>query len=254
MNSKKRILFIDSDVVYAQSLAEYLIKEGFDVSIHNKAEKVCLESKRIHFDIILLDILTPKFDNFELLKKLRSYHSCPIVVITEEEEHFDHVFALEIGADDYLLKSIHHRILRARLNALMRRGEYPKKTINNNLLCINNISLCQATRKSYFKDKALDLTGAEFNVLFYLMSFAGQTISKEAIANDVLGQALSYYNRCIDMHICNIRRKISLISSDVESEKIKTIRGAGYIFLLSASNYEAPIDANTDKFNSERMN
>jgi two-component system response regulator CpxR len=235
MSTKKRVLLIDRDIEYSKQLQKYLITEGFNVDVHNDEIQGLLTARNTRYEVILLDIVTSKIDGFELLKGLRESSICPIMVITTRDYHFDHVYSLEIGADDYLIKSIHQRVLRARLNVLIRRFDHEKIKINEAVLYVNHISLCQTTRKSYYNDEALDLTGGEFNILFYLMSNAGKIVSKESIAKNVLGQTLSYYNRCIDMHICNIRKKISLISSDAENAKIKTIRGAGYIFLLATS-------------------
>ncbi len=232
MNMKNRILLIDEDLEFAKRLGKFLINECFDVDIYDDEVKGKFAAQNIQYDIILLDIVASKFDGFELLKRLREKSLCPIVVITEIDDQFDHVYSLEIGADDYLLKSIHQRLLKARINSIIRRSYNKKTNKSDDLLCVNNISLCQTMRKSYYNDKVLDLTGGEFNVLYYLMSNAGKVVSKESISKNALGRKTSYYDRCIDMHISNIRRKISLISSNSESTKIKTVRGSGYIFLL----------------------
>lgn len=250
MNMKNRVLLIDKDVEYANQLGKYLITVHFDVDVHNDEVKGLLAAQNTPYDVILLDIVTSKFDGFELIKRLRESSICPIVVITTRDDHFDHVYSLEIGADDYLLKSIHQRLLKAHLNAIIRRFYYVNKKINEDVLYVNNISLCQTTRKSYYNDKILDLTGGEFSVLYYLMSYAGKIVSKEIIAKNALGRTINYYDRCIDMHISNIRRKISLISSDDENAKIKTIRGSGYIFLL-APNCDASYQNKNTQLNAD---
>lgn len=235
MNIKNRILLIDKDLEFAKQLGKFLNNERFDVDVYGDEVKGLLAAQKIQYDIILLDIVASKLDGFELLKRLRESSLCPIVVITAIDDQFDHVYSLEIGADDYLLKSIHQRLLKARVNSLIRRSCHTKKNINEDLLYVNNISLCQTMRKSYYNDQVLDLTGGEFNILYYLMSYAGKIVSKEDISENALGRKISYYDRSIDMHISNIRRKMSLISSDIENTKIKTIRGSGYIFLLPPS-------------------
>jgi len=235
MNIKNRVLLIDNDVEYTKQLRKYLISINFDVDVYNDEIEGMLSAQNTPYDVILLDIVTSKLDGFELIKRLRESSICPIVVITTRDDHFDNVYSLEIGADDYLLKSIHQRLLRAHIRALIRRCYHVKNKINKDILYVNNISLCQITRKSYCNDKILELTGGEFSILYYLMSNAGKIVSKESISENALGRTIGYYDRCIDMHISNIRRKISSISSEDKSVKIKTIRGFGYIFILAPS-------------------
>lgn len=229
---KNKVLLIDKELEYTKKIEEYLITECLDVDIHHDEVKGLLAAQYHSYDIILLDIVTSKLDGFELLKELRETNACPIVVITTRDDHFDHVYSLEIGADDYLLKSIPLRVLRARLNAIIRRLNYKAIKTDEDVISINNITVYQTARKSYYNNQVLKLTGGEFNVLYYLMSFAGKIKSKESIAKYALGRTTSYYDRCIDTHISNIRKKISLISSGDGNDTIKTIRGSGYIFLF----------------------
>jgi len=216
-------------------LGEHFIAAGFDVDIHNDEMSGLFAAQNKHYDIVLLDIVTSNFDGFELLKALREACRCPIIVITSREDHFDIIYSLEIGADDYLVKPIHQSILIARIKASIRRSSYAEKNSDEYVLSINNLSLCQTTQKSFCNDELLNLTAIEFNLLYFLMSYVGKTISKESIAKCVLGRTISYNDHCIEMHISNIRKKITLLSSNNESSNIKTIRGSGYVFLASSS-------------------
>jgi two-component system response regulator CpxR len=228
---RKKLLLIDKDVELTNQLSHHLDIESFDVEVFNDEARGLIEAQKNQYDIILLDIVTSKLDGFKLLEGLRETSDCPIVVMTSRDDHFDHIYSLEIGADDYLLKPIHQRVLLAHIKAIIRRLSHLKEKKQAYKLSLNNIFLCQSTRESYCNGEVLDLTAIEFGVLFFLMSHAGKILSKESIASYVLGRTISYYDRCIEMHISNIRKKISLISADEGNSKIKTIRGSGYIFL-----------------------
>lgn len=226
MNNK--VLLIDSDIKLTLELKRYLMAEGFDVCIINNSIEALSQANSNHYNLIILDIVTPNLDGFELLKSLKKIDTCPIMVMTARDEHFDRIYALEIGADDYLLKPVNHRELLARMKVIIRRMANFNAQFQANNLNINKIRLCPTTREAYYEQHLLKLTGSEFEVLHFLMSNAGKVNSKEIIGKYVFGRSVSYYDRSIDMHISNIRKKIALYG---KKPQIKTIRGAGYTFL-----------------------
>lgn len=228
MNNK--ILLIDNDTEPTLALKKYLESEAFDVYICSDGTEGVNEASHGQYNLIILDIVTPSLNGFELLKELKAAGTCPVMVMTARNEDFDRIYALEIGADDYLLKSVNQRELLARIKVVMRRHTVlGYQTLPGNIN-INHISLCRSTREVYYGEHLLKLTGAEFEVLYFLMSNAGKISSKENIGKLVFGRPISYYDRSIEMHISNIRKKISLHGKET---LIKTVRGIGYTFLTN---------------------
>jgi len=225
--NKKRILIVDSDIEFVKPISAFLSKSGFEITICIDGIKAVKEANSGQYQLILLDIILPNINGFELLKSLRSSNKAPIMILTSQNELFDKIYGLEIGADDYLTKPMNQRELLARINAIFRRiRKVEQQPIE--LDDINDISISLSTREVYCCGNILQLTGYEFEVLHYLILNAGSVISKDDIVEYIHGRTMPYNDRSVDMHICNIRKKISLFTTE---QKIKTIRGAGYIFL-----------------------
>jgi len=228
--NKKKILIVDSDIEFVKPIGAFLSESGFEITICIDGIKAVKEANSGHYQLILLDILLPNINGFELLKSLRSSNKAPIMILTSQNELFDKIYGLEIGADDYLTKPMNQRELLARINAIFRRirkVEQQPKELDD----INDISISLSTREVYCCGNILHLTGYEFEVLHYLILNAGSVISKDDIVEYIHGRTMPYNDRSVDMHICNIRKKISIFTIE---QKIKTIRGAGYIFLRKA--------------------
>ena len=229
----KKILLIDSNTTCTSALKTYLESEAFEVSICNDSTEGATKILNEQYNLIILDIVMPSLNGFELLKSLQKEEGCPVIILTERDEVFDRIYALEMGADDYLLKSINKRELLARIKIVMRRNiDLGHQALSGNIN-INNINLSLSSREAYYGQNLLKLTGAEFEILYFLMSNIGKINSKEKIGQRVFGRIVSYYDRSIDMHICNIRKKISLCGQEVQ---IKTVRGIGYTFLTEHNN------------------
>ena len=227
--NKKRLLIIDDDRELTELLTEYLGAEGFEVQCcHNGIEGLSRAYDK-GIDLILLDVMMPQLNGFEVLKALGGEHQTPILMLTAKGDDADRVLGLELGADDYLAKPFHHRELLARIKAILRRVDIIRNTQEPvSLLQVNDVELNHATREVSCHQQALELTGTEYQILTYLMEHHGTIVSKETLSELVLGRKLSPFDRSIDMHVSNIRRKLLPAS---EQDKIKTIRGAGYIFL-----------------------
>lgn len=230
MNNK--ILLIDGDAEPTLVLKKYLESEAFDVCICNNSAEGLNIARTRQYNLIILDIVTPNLDGFELLKGLKDVGTFPVMVMTTRDEDFDRIYALEIGADDYLLKSVNQRELLARIKVVIRRHNVQDFQSLPGNININHLRLCRSTREVYYEEHLLKLTGAEFEVLYFLMSNAGKISSKENIGKLVFGRPISYYDRSIEMHISNIRKKISLYGQE---PLIKTVRGIGYTFLTEQS-------------------
>ena len=224
------ILIIDDDNELTDMLSTYLMSMGYQVKVCNDGEEGVSEATSGgHYDLILLDVMMPKMDGFDVLKKLRVSHATPVLMLTARGDDYDRILGLELGADDYLPKPFNHRELVARIKAIFRRLALSTNggVIEQDLL-VNEIYLSSSSQVAKVKDVEITLTSTEFSILRLLMLNAGSRVTKEEISLKVLGKPLQAFDRSIDMHVSNLRKKISAISP---REKIKTIRGVGYMLL-----------------------
>ncbi|WP_018982536.1 response regulator [Salinimonas chungwhensis] len=227
--SLHRILIIDDDAELASMLKDYLENEGLHVTLANDGEcGLQVATGKDVFDLILLDVMMPKLNGFEVLKRLRTTHSTPVLMLTARGDDYDRILGLELGADDYLPKPFNHRELLARISAILRRLALTTSLSHQQDIKINGMLISAARQYAECEGQPLTLTGTEFSILHLLMTHAGERVTKEAISHRVLEKKLSAYDRSIDMHVSNLRRKLAIVS---DQEKIKTIRGAGYLLV-----------------------
>jgi len=232
--NKKHILLIDDDHELAELLVDYLAQQDFIVHCCFDGQSGLEKAYTDQFDLILLDVMMPKLNGFEVLKALGTEHKTPVLMLTAKGDNNDKVRGLELGADDYLAKPFHHQELLARINAILRRIQLVNQQNQQALqqtdatLFANNIEIKHAIRAVYCHGNTIELTGTEYQILTLLIEHHGQIIAKETISEQILGRKLSPFDRSIDVHVGNIRRKFSPFCS---VEKIKTVRGAGYLFL-----------------------
>ncbi len=227
--SPHRLLLIDDDKELAQLLSDYLTEEGFTLVCCHDGISGLAHAYDDSIDLILLDVMMPGLNGFEVLKALGGKHKTPILMLTAKGDDADRILGLELGADDYLAKPFHHRELVARINAILRRIDIiTNKKANPQQVCVNHVILDHSKHEVTCHDNIVTLTGTEYQMLTCLMEKHGQIVSKESLSEQVLGRKLSPFDRSIDMHVSNIRRKLS---QDGEADKIKTIRGSGYLFL-----------------------
>ena len=229
-----RILLIDDDLGLSELLAQLLELEGFELTLAHDGQTGLDLAIAQQFDLILLDVMLPKLNGFEVLKALGGNHKTPILMLTARGDDNDRILGLELGADDYLAKPFKHRELLARINAIFRRIAIVKEqtpaessTASEQLL-INQVKVNQATREIYCQNTLLELTGTEYLVLAYMLEHHSKIVSKAEISEQVLQRKLSAYDRTVDVHIGNVRRKLLAIDP---IDKFKTVRGAGYVFL-----------------------
>ncbi|MBD1574369.1 response regulator [Vibrio sp. S17_S38] len=221
------ILLVDDDIELTALLNDILTLEGFEVSqAHNGEEGLMIINETI--DLILLDIMMPKMNGMEMLKQLRHHWETPVLMLTAKGEEVDRVIGLELGADDYLPKPFSDRELLARIRAILRRTQINKNESNNNQTP-HDIQIFPGKQEAYLQDKYLDLTSTEFSLLHYFLEHMGDSISKETLSLEVLGKRLSPFDRAIDMHVSNLRKKLSELNGD--KVLIKTLRGRGYLMV-----------------------
>ncbi len=230
----KHILLIDDDVELAELLTEYLEGENFKVTSCLDGASGLAKAFDDSFDLILLDVMMPILNGFEVLKALGGNHKTPILMLTAKGDDNDRILGLELGADDYLAKPFKHRELLARIKAILRRISIVKSQNTAELntptkqLIINQVKVNQATREITCREHLLELTGTEYLVLVYMIENHSKIISKAEISEQVLKRKLSPYDRTVDVHVGNVRRKLLTIDP---VDKMKTVRGAGYVFL-----------------------
>lgn len=223
----KSLLIIDDDRELTGLLTQYFEPQGYQVHVcHNGMTGLDTATSSADFDVILLDVMMPELDGFEVLKRLRQTHLTPVIMLTAKGDDYDRVLGLELGADDYLPKPFNHRELSARVKAILRRTEHALQSTSQQELCIGALTLNSAKQLAYVRQQALELTGTEFMLLKLLMVNAGDLVTKEKISQQVLGRRLAAFDRSIDMHVSNIRKKLSELDFE---DPIKTVRGSGYI-------------------------
>jgi two-component system response regulator CpxR len=223
-NSK--ILVIDDDIELCELLAEYLATEGYGIkAVHNGAEGAETVLSQ-DFDLIILDVMLPGMGGFDVLKAIRKEKTTPILMLTAKGDDIDKILGLEMGADDYLPKPYNPRELLARIKAILRRSVAPKGApAQSETVRTGSFVLDTGRLTASYKGEPLGLTVVEFNILELLARNIGQVVTREEIAEKVLGRELSTFDRSIDVHISNIRKKAS------DPDVVKSIRGAGYQLL-----------------------
>jgi two-component system response regulator CpxR len=228
-------LLIDDDHELSQLVNDYLTLDGFSLDIAADGINGLQMAQSGLYQLILLDVMLPGLDGLSLLRQLRQSSYCPVLMLTARGDDIDRIVGLELGADDYLAKPFNPRELSARVRAILRRVELAQQQSSSPqttaILELNQVQLNRQNRQVSCQGQAVVLTATEFQLLDYLMSHAGQVITKEDLSKAVLGRALQQYDRSLDMHISNIRKKLA---NGDPAEKIQTLRGSGYLFLEQA--------------------
>ena len=229
-----KILLVDDDEALCELLSEYLNMEGFQVStVHNgKTALETIQANPDAFDAIILDVMLPGMNGFDVLKSIPPNNHTPVLMLTARGEDTDTVLGLELGADDYISKPVSPRVLIARLRAIIRRGHLSKDSHqqhHNESINLLDLRISETSREVFVVDKLIPLTSAEFNLLLLLVKNAGNVVSKEILAAEGLGSELQMYDRRIETHIAQIRRKLGCTNTG--GERIKTIRGVGYQYV-----------------------
>lgn len=226
-----KVLLIDDDKELSQLLGEYLSTEGFAIDMAHDGQIALDMALKNSYSVIVLDVMLPIRNGFDVLKQLRQHQQTPVIMLTAKGDTVDRVIGLEIGADDYLAKPCDPRELVARIRAIMRRATQ-QEVIASTVERLNSgkLSLHLGTRSAAWDNHELALTGTEFSVLEILVRRAGQVISKDEMTEQALNRKLTAYDRSIDVHVSNIRKKIAAVGST--KDHIINVRGAGYMLTL----------------------
>ncbi len=226
------VLMVDDDDVFCESVNTYFLSEGgFTFSSKNDGELGVKEALDKDYDVIILDVMMPKMTGFETLKAIRKHKDTPVIMLTARGDDFDRILGLEIGADDYLPKPCNLRELVARVRAIMRRVSKKEQTheVDENLIRVGDLTLALGSLTVEKSGQPILMTSTEFMVLEKLMSLAGEIVSKDNISRHALGRRVSAFDRSIDAHIVNLRKKLGPMPDG--QQRIKTVRGRGYLYV-----------------------
>lgn len=224
------LLLIDDDTGLSELLKELLELEGFNLTLAHDGAAGLAKAKADEFDLILLDVMLPKLNGFEVLKQLRMHKHTPVLMLTARGDDIDRVVGLEIGADDYLPKPFNDRELIARIRAILRRSQLAGgQTTAAEGIQVGDLRLDPSRQEAWCSDALVSLTGTEFALLLQLAGKAGELVTKDSLSETVLGKRLMPFDRSLDMHLSNLRKKLPERSDG--RPRVKTIRGKGYIWL-----------------------
>ena len=225
-----RILVIDDDAELCKLVARFLSAEGFRVETVRTSTQGVERARSGEHELIVLDVMLPGLDGFEILRRLRTESRTPVLMLTARGDDLDRILGLEIGADDYLPKPFNPRELAARIRAILRRANVNASAQSSKPMAVGNLELNAASRVARIGGDVLNLTTIEFDLLEKFMKSVGRVVGREELVKDVLGREFSPFDRSIDTHVCNLRKKLG--PYDDGTERIKGVRGIGYLLAL----------------------
>lgn len=222
----KNVLIIDNDIEFTELLSNFLKPNGFNVTSACDGETGIKKALNQSAHIIILDIVLPVKNGFEVLKTIREHSNTPVLILTAKDTDINKLVALELGADDFLIKPCNPRELIAKLNAILKR--MPKSPTSRPVMEYLDLTVDSTKRQVLMKGIDLELTNTEFNILEMLIKSPGQAFSKEELTEYAMGRPFTAFDRSIDVHISNLRNKLGKNASG--EAWLKTVRGYGYIF------------------------
>jgi two-component system, OmpR family, response regulator CpxR len=222
----ERVLVVDDDAGLCELLTRFLAREGFATSWAPNGAAGVERALAEEYSLIMLDVMMPDTDGFEVLRRIRLQSRTPVLMLTARGDTQDRIRGLELGADDYLPKPFDPAELVARIRAILRRAAPHGPAVP--AITLGDLELDGGTRSVRRSGAPVELTTVEFDLLAVLLRVAGTTVSREDLVRDVLGREFSPFDRSIDTHVCNLRRKLGPLEDG--AERIKGVRGAGYLY------------------------
>lgn len=231
-NRNDHILIVEDDERLATLTREYLEGNGFQVSVESSGANAVEQILSLRPDLVILDLMLPGEDGLSICRRVRPQYSGPILMLTARADDMDQVLGLEMGADDYVSKPVPPRVLLARMRALLRRSEVVEGAGSDERLEFRDLVIDAGTREAWLEADRIDLTSAEFDLLWFLASNAGRVLSREEIFSALRGIRYDGQDRSIDVRVSRIRPKIG--DDPHHPQRIKTVRSKGYLFVRDA--------------------
>jgi two-component system response regulator CpxR len=243
----ERVLIVDDDRELVELVTEYLRREGFETEAVYDGEAGIERALAGEYSLVVLDVMMPGLGGFEVLRRIRASSlptaRVPVLMLTARGEEIDRVMGLEWGADDYLAKPHSPRELLARVRANLRRVQLEREAqegqpristpqsqrLATQRLSVGDVELDGASRVARVGGEPIELTAVEFDLLALLLRYAGEVVTREAVSREVFDRPFAHFDRALDVHISNLRRKLGTPPDD--SERIKTVRGIGYVYV-----------------------
>ncbi|MAD05128.1 response regulator transcription factor [Pseudoalteromonas shioyasakiensis] len=226
------ILLVEDDISLANWVAEYLIEQGYQTTICQRGDLVVEQVRKTNPDLVLLDIMLPGQDGISVCRDLRHFYQAPIIMLTARDDEMDEVIGLEVGASDYMMKPVRPRALLARIKAALRSKTDTHEAANSELISVGKLSINTESRTVYLANDEVHISSAEYLLLNYLASNAGQVVSRDAVFKATKGREYDGLDRSVDVLISSLRKKFN--DDPQHPEKIKTIWGKGYLLVATA--------------------
>jgi two-component system response regulator CpxR len=226
-----RLLLVDDDRELCALVGEYLGDEGLEVEAVHDGTTGVDRALAGGWALVILDVMLPGLGGFDVLRRIRERSEVPVLMLTARGEEVDRIVGLELGADDYLAKPFNPRELAARIRAILRRARGAEEPAPS-LLFLGDLELDPGSRVVRLDGEEVELTGAEFELLALLIGSAGTVVSRDDLSVKALGRRASAFDRSLDVHISNLRRKLGPLADG--RERIKTVRGVGYLYVRPA--------------------
>ena len=226
-----KILLVDDDQELCELLARYLQREGIDVDQVHKGPDGLRQALTQPYDAVVLDVMMPGMTGLEVLTEMRKKSQLAVVMLTAKGDEMDRIVGLEIGADAYLPKPCNPRELIARLRAVLRRSQPEPVTKNADVIRIDELEINHSQHHVLKNNEPLELTVTEYNILNTLVSHLGNVVEKNQLAEEAMSRSLTLFDRSLDMHLSNLRKKLGV--HDDGQTRIKTIRGVGYMYVAA---------------------
>jgi DNA-binding response OmpR family regulator len=224
--SKGRVLVVDDEPQVTSIVRSYLEREGYNVETAATGPQALVEFRRAEPDLLVLDVMLPSVDGLDVLREIRRTSKVPVIMLTARAEAEDKLLGLELGADDYVTKPFSPRELTARVKAVLRRSEPDANPGAKKPMIVGELAIDPERFEVSCHGRAVILTATEFRILTALAEAAGRVLSRSQIMDRALGEAFDGYDRTIDAHIKNIRRKIAPVKDS--GCNIVTVQGVGY--------------------------
>jgi len=223
-----RVLLVEDDAKLSRLVQEFLQRHGFDVAIEERGDRAIGRIAQEVPDLVILDLMLPGMDGLEVCRQVRSTYKYPILMLTARGDENDELLGLESGADDYMSKPVSPQLLLARIKTLLRRSR--RFDNSNQHLRLGDISLDANRRTAHSSDRLLELTTAEFDLLWLFASHAGEILTRDQISHSLLGHEWDGAGRSIDLSISRLRKKLG--DDGRNPERIRSIRGSGYLWVV----------------------